>query len=115
MGCVVLLIFLPSVGLMAGFRLVLYVASIAFAVLNLAFYVSPSNYRLIILKKRMLLVYLPSLIILGVCAFDLIDTIVNLDILAIASVLFTAICAVQAITFSLLVARLSANAPALLG
>lgn len=113
-GTIILLILLPIIGLMSGFRVILYVASIIFGFLNIGFYLAPENYRLLILKKRYLYVYIPALVIVGICVFDIIEIIISLAILEVATIFFIVICGVQAFTFAVLVAKLAQNSQGLL-
>jgi len=85
--CFVLFILLPYFTLVGGARIVVYIASIVYALLNIVYYVLPQNYKLIILKKRMLYVYLPSLVIIGVIIYD-IFAVFRLDAFAILRLVF---------------------------
>ena len=87
-GEIILLIWLPSVGLMAGLRFLLYIGSIALTVLNVGFYVAPQSYKIVYLKKRLLLVYIPALVIVIFAVVDLITIIIYLDIFRVIQILF---------------------------
>lgn len=114
-GVIILLIWLPSVGLMAGLRFLLYIGSIALTVLNIGFYVAPQAYKIAYLKKRLLFVYIPSLVIVIFAVVDLITIIVYLDVFKVLQILFIVVNPVQAVTFSMLVAKMAATSTPLLG
>lgn len=114
-GDIILLILLPSVGLLAGLRFILWVGSIALTVLNVLFYIAPQNYKLTIVKKRLLFVYLPAAVICIFALFDLLYFIINLQIFAILSILFSVCNFIQAGTFAILVSKLATSAGPLLG
>lgn len=101
----VLLILLPSVGLLAGLRFILYVGSILLTILNVGYICAPQNYKLMILKKRLLFVYVPALIIFAFSLFDIFYFIIDLRVFEVISILFAVANGAQAFSFAFLVNR----------
>lgn len=50
----------------------IYALSIIFIIFNLAFYIAPQHYKIMIFKYRKLVIYLPTIIILAVGIWNLI-------------------------------------------
>ena len=114
---IVFLILIPAITVFVNvisYRLI-YFLSIAFLVLNCGFYIAPMNIKQQIFQKRLLAVYLPTLIVLGFAVWNLIYTLINIKALEVVAVLFSFISCLQPITFSMLVAKLVQEQPTLLG
>ena len=108
-------ILMPVLSLLGGVNLILFIVTIVFTILNLTFYVAPQNLKMMIMKQRALLVYLPSLILVGITIWDFIDMLINVKVFSIVSFILQCICVVQGASFALLVARVGKSNPSLLG
>ena len=94
---------------------IIYALSVIFIVFNLAFYVVPQHLKIMVFKYRMLVVYLPTIIILAVGIWNLIAVIVALRIGEIFTLVFSLMTFLQPCTFSLLISKLVSDQPTLLG
>ena len=93
----------------------IYALSVLFIIFNLAFYIAPQRYKIMIIKYHMQVVYLPSILILSVVICNLITVIVNLRIGEVFTLVFSLMTFLQPCTFSLLISKLVSNQPSLLG
>ena len=109
-----MLILLPIITVLAGVNMVLFIVTICFSVLNLAFYVLPANTKLLFMKKRLLFVYLPTLVLIAIAVWDFIDMLVHLKVFEVLSFLLHVACLIQAVSFSLLVSKVAQSNPSLL-
>ena len=114
LGVVVMLILLPVLSLLGGANMALFIVTIIFSILNLAYYVVPADLNLKIMKNRLLLIYLPTLILLGIAIWDFIAMILSVDIFNIVPFLLQIACLIQGVSFSLLVAKRAQSNPGLL-
>ena len=94
---------------------IIYFVSIAFLVLNCGFYVVPMNLKAQIFQKRLLIVYLPTLVVFGFAVWNLISVFLTAAVLQFVSVLFSFLSCLQPLTFSMLIAKLVQEQPTLLG
>ena len=109
-ACLSLFVFLfltPILASIAGLRSILFIGAIALLVINVAFYVAPQSIKGKILTQRLLFVYIPSLVVIGISIWDLIDIgkIINIIYL-----LYTIVVISQAVTFGMLVAKVGSAA-----
>ena len=108
LAMIVFLVLLPILNLFApviSSRLI-YIFSIIFIVFNIGFFVVPQHLKLVIFKRRMLAVYLPTLVVLCFAVWNLIYVIINLKVTEIFVLFFSLMTCLQPITFSLLVSKL---------
>ena len=114
---IVFIILLPALNALVDVisNRLIYALSIVFIVYNIAFYVVPQNLKMIIFKRRMLTVYLPTLVVLGFAVWDLIYIIINIKVTMITVLLFSIMSCIQPITFSMLISKLVSDQPTLLG
>ena len=94
---------------------VIYFVSIAFLVLNCGFYVVPMNIKSQIFQKRLLIVYIPTVIVFGFAVWNLITVLITVNLLAFFTVFFSFVSCLQPLTFSMLIAKLVQEQPTLLG
>ena len=80
LGVLVMFFLLPILGLIGGPRAIIYAFSIAFTVVNIGFYLAPANYKAQFLQKRLLFVYLPTIIVLGIDIWDFVMIVIHLSI-----------------------------------
>jgi hypothetical protein len=95
----------PILASMAGLRFIMYIGTISLCVLNVAFYIGPQKIKGMLLEKRLVFVYIPCVVVIGLSIWDSIDIgrIINLIYL-----FYTIVVIVHAISFSMLVAKVSA-------
>ena len=106
---------MPVLNLLGGVNLILFIVSIVFTILNLAFYVAPQNMKMMLMKQRALLVYLPALILVGITIWNFFDMVIHLNVFVVVPFLLQCICVVQGASFALLVAKIGKSNPSLLG
>ena len=109
-----MLILLPILMVLAGIDMVLFIVSICFSVINLAYYVLPANTKLAFIKKRLFFIYLPTLALIAIAVWDFFDMIIHLKVFQVIPFLLQIGCLIQAVSFSLLVAKNAQNNPSLL-
>ena len=117
LAMVVFIILLPIINTFAetiNSRLI-YALSIIFIVFNLAFYIVPQHLKIKVFKYRMLVVYLPTILILAVGIWNPIAVIINLRIGEVFTLIFSLMTFLQPCTFSLLISKLVSDQPTLLG
>ena len=79
LGMIVLFILVPALDTIIPVisNRLAYALSIIFIVFNVAFYVVPQNLKIIIFKRRVLTVYLPTLVVLGFAVWNLFYIIIH--------------------------------------
>ena len=115
LGVVVMLILMPVLALLGGAaNMAIFIVTIVFSVLNLAYYVVPADLNLKIMKNRLLLIYLPTLVLIGIAIWDFLDMLIHLKVFDIVPFLLQIACLIQGVSFSLLVAKRAQSNPSLL-
>jgi len=115
LGVIILIILLPVLSLLgAAANMAIFVVTIVFSVLNLAYYVVPANLNLKIMKQRLLMIYLPTLILIGIAIWDFLDMLIHIKVFDIVPFLLQIGCLIQGVSFSLLVAKRAQSNPSLL-
>ncbi len=91
---------------------IIFILSIIFVVFNSLFYCLPQQYKLFYFKKRLLVVYLPTVVVIGCGVWNIIALIVNLQFSKAATILFSIMSCIAPITFSMLITKLVSDSPA---
>ncbi len=92
-ACIVLYILIPVLNVFAEVisSRPAYIMSIILVILNCFFYLAPVALRGVYFQRRIFLVYLPCIVILGLAIYATVDTIVNIRIQLILTIIFSAI------------------------
>ncbi len=117
LACLVLFVLIPALNVFAeviSTRFV-YIMSIIFCVFNTLFYIVPANVKAHYFQKRLLLVYIPTLIMIALGVWQFIAVIIGFKIALILTLIFAFIVVLPPITFSLLIKKLIQEEPTLLG
>ena len=117
LSCLVFYILIPALnvfGEVVSTRVV-YILSIILFALNCLFYVAPASLKTHYFQKRLLLVYLPTIVILGLGIWQFIDVIINAAVGKILTLVFAFVVVLPPLTFSLLINKLIQEQPTLLG
>ncbi len=92
-----------------------YIISIIFCVFNTLFYIVPANVKAHYFQKRLLLVYIPTLIMIALGVWQFITVIIGFQITRIVTLIFAFVVVLPPVTFSLLIKKLIQEEPTLLG
>ena len=91
---------------------IIFILSIIFVIFNGLFYCVPQNLKLFYFKRRYLVVYLPTVVVIGFGIWNLISIIINLRIFGVPQLLFSIMSCISPITFSMLITKLVSDSPA---
>ncbi len=91
---------------------IIFILSIIFVVFNGLFYCLPQHYKLFYFKRRLLVVYLPTVVVIGFGVWNIIALIVNLQFTKAPTILFSITCCIAPVTFSMLITKLVSDSPA---
>ena len=91
---------------------IIFILSIIFVIFNGLFYCLPQNLKLFYFKKRLLVVYLPTVVVIGFAIWNLISVIINIKIFGVAEILFSVMSCISPVTFSMLITKLVSDSPA---
>ena len=95
---------------------IIFILSIIFVIFNALFYCAPTSLKAIYIQRRLLVVYLPTLIVIGFAIWNVIKTIASFNIVGIPGLLFSVMSCITPVTFSMLITKLvSAGGAPLLG
>ena len=117
LACLVLYILIPALGVfleVVSTRFV-YILSIIFCVFNTIFYVAPASLKTQYFQKRLLLVYTPTIVMLGLGVYQFISVIIGFKISLLVTLIFAFVVVLPPVTFSLLINKLIQEQPTLLG
>ena len=117
LSCLVFYILIPALnvfGEVVSTRVV-YILSIILFALNCLFYVAPASLKTHYFQKRLLLVYLPTIVIIGLGIWQFIDVIISAAVSKILTLIFAFVVVLPPLTFSLLINKLIQEQPTLLG
>ena len=117
LACLVLYILIPALGVffeVVSTRFV-YILSIIFCVFNTIFYVAPASLKTQYFQKRLLLVYTPTIVMLGLGVYQFISVIIGFKISLLVTLIFAFVVVLPPLTFSLLINKLIQDQPTLLG
>ena len=104
LAVITFLFLMPILASLAGLRFIMFFGAVSLCVLNCAFYCGPQKIKSLLLTKRILLVYIPCIAVVGLSIWDSIDLgkIIN-----VVYLLYTIVVIVHALSFSMLVAKVS--------
>jgi hypothetical protein len=107
-ACIILYILIPVLNVFAEVisSRPIYIISIIMVILNCFFYLAPVGLRGIYFQRRIFIIYLPCLVIIGLAIWVTIDVIINIKLQLFLTIAFSVICAFQPISFALLVSKL---------
>ena len=117
LACLVLYILIPALGVfleVISTRFV-YILSIIYCVFNTIFYVAPASLKTQYFQKRLLLVYTPTIVMLGLGVYQFISVIIGFKISLLVTLIFAFVVVLPPVTFSLLINKLIQEQPTLLG
>ena len=117
LACLVLYILIPALGVffeVVSTRFV-YILSIIYCVFNTIFYVAPASLKTQYFQKRLLLVYTPTIVMLGLGVYQFISVIIGFKISLLVTLIFAFVVVLPPVTFSLLINKLIQEQPTLLG
>ena len=117
LACLVLYILIPALGVfleVVSTKFV-YILSIIFCVFNTIFYVAPASLKTQYFQKRLLLVYTPTIVMLGLGVYQFISVIIGFKISLLVTLIFAFVVVLPPVTFSLLINKLIQEQPTLLG
>ena len=117
LACLVLYILIPVLTVLVEVVSTrpVYIASIIFNVFNVIFYVSPASLKQRYFQLRIWLVYLPTVIMIGLGIWQFIAVIIGFKIGLLVTLIFAFVVVLPPITFSLLIRKLLTEQPTLLG
>jgi hypothetical protein len=112
LGVITLLFLVPILASIAGIHFIMFFGTIALCVINVGFYCGPQKIKGLILGQRLLFVYIPCIAVIGISIWDSIEIgkIINLVYL-----FYTIVVIIHAVSFSMLVAKVSAAGGATTG
>ena len=115
--CLVMYILIPILTVMADIvsSRAVYIISIILFVSNVLFYILPANIKAFYFQRRLFVVYLPTLVIIGLGIWQFIVVLINIKILQVLTLIFAFIVMLPPVTFSLLIKKLIQEEPTLLG
>ena len=117
LACLVLYILIPALNVLVEVVSTrpVYITSIVFNVFNVVFYVSPAALKQRYFQLRIWLVYLPTIIMVGLGIWQFIAVIIGFKIALLVTLIFAFVVVLPPITFSLLIRKLLTEQPTLLG
>ncbi len=117
LACLVLYILIPVLTVLVEVVSTrpVYIASIIFFVFNVIFYVAPASLKQKYFQLRIWLVYLPTVIMIGLGIWQFIAVIIGFKIGLLVTLIFAFVVVLPPITFSLLIRKLLTEQPTLLG
>ena len=117
LACLILYILIPALNVLVEVVSTrpVYIASIVFNVFNTVFYVSPAALKQRYFQLRIWLVYLPTIIMVGLGIWQFIAVILGFKITLLVTLIFAFVVVLPPITFSLLIRKLLTEQPTLLG
>ena len=117
LACLVMYILIPALNVLVEVISTrpVYIISIIFCVFNTIFYVAPASLKTQYFQKRLLLVYIPTIVMLGLGLWQFITVIIGFKISLLVTLIFAFVVVLPPVTFSLLINKLIQEQPTLLG
>ena len=117
LACLVLYILIPALNVLVNVISTrpVYIASIIFCVFNTIFYVAPASLKQRYFQLRIWIVYLPTVIMVGLGIWQFIAVIIGFQVTQLVTLIFAFVVVLPPITFSLLIKKLLTEQPTLLG